>query len=1186
MFAECKIEDLFEKDIKRDINGVIKVDQHDDANVYTELEEYVVTQESLKHFDKFFERFYNATQTPTDKIGVWVSGFFGSGKSHYIKILSYLLENRTVYDRSALDFFENKIQDPQMFDTIEKSVQYGTKDVILFNIDSRANTASLDKEQIVNILMRAFNEQRGFFGDVFWISELEEDMQDKELFDAFKEEFRRKNGSAWEEKRDQYAFEQDDIIEALTNCGYQSRESSERMLENDGQNYHLDVEKFAMKIEKYCRSKGEDHQVIFLMDEVGQYIGEDSELILNLQTVVEELGTKLRGKAWVIITSQADIDAVTKEKVKGHDFSRIQARFDTRLSLSSANVDEVIKKRVLLKKEEHKEMLSSFYTEKKTVLKNLISFSRGSAEMKNFKGEEDFVGVYPFVPYQFNLLQKVFDKIRETGFTGMHLAKGERSMLSAFKEAAEKYGACDVDMLVPFHSFYETVESFLDPIITRTIKQAEGNDHLEDCDCDILKTLFMIRHVKEIQPTLDNLVVLSITSVDEDKLKLRKTVAESLGRLEEQTLIDKTGDTFHFLTNEGQEINREIKNIDIENHLILDAIYDVIYNSNDICPTKIGDYKFNRFVDGKSRKVTNADLTIKFLTPSSDEILRGSGQQSLSRDNLSNIDSTDTLLFIFPDHIKFVEQISRYLKIEKYLKQNSSNRNNPEIQGILTAKKQEADRLKERSVSAICEGVRDARIFIDSKEVTSIVKKNPKERVKEGFEILEKNVYNKSSYVTRGYESTTDILKVLRSDDLERFGIETSAINKLALDEVLNYITIRDEKNTTVVLKGLKEHFMKKPYGWKDMTISGLVATLFVAEDVKLRYQKTYCMSDAEVITSYLTLKENADKLVIEIRKKTGAEIISYVKSVLRDVFDKTDIPDKENELYDFSHTIINDELMAIEQISGKYADEVRYPGKESIGNYIVFLKGILNVTDPSSFLSKISEEKDELITQRHMIEPVASFFGSVQVEIFRRLSKKIENFKRNAMFLGEDAQSDVGEIEEILGLDEPYSRIKLLPQLEGRIELSLQHSLSDLKQDVQAKLRSVKEELKRELAAGDSFTDEFKQSIIDIFNDVEKNTAGSDDCAFVKLQSTRIDELNGSACERIEQEKQMIREIGDGNGNGNGNGNGKAVKVIRAGSLFKTKKNLETEEDLVEYLENLKPAIHEILKEHMIRVM
>ena len=232
--------------------------------------------------------------------------------------------------------------------------------------------------------MRAVNEQRNFFGDVFWIAELEEDLEDKGLYDAFKEEFESINGSTWEEKRDMYAFEHDDIIEALTNCGYQSRESSERMLKNDGQNYHLDVEKFAKKIEKYCQSRGEDHQVIFLVDEVGQYIGEDSELMLNLQTVVEELGTKLRGKAWVIITSQADIDAVTKEKVKGYDFSKIQARFDTRLSLSSANVDEVIKKRVLLKKEEHTQMLCSFYAEKKTVLRKLISFSRGSA---------DFVGV-------------------------------------------------------------------------------------------------------------------------------------------------------------------------------------------------------------------------------------------------------------------------------------------------------------------------------------------------------------------------------------------------------------------------------------------------------------------------------------------------------------------------------------------------------------------------------------------------------------------------------------------------------------------------------------------------------------------------------------------------------------------------------------------------------------------------
>lgn len=185
MSINVKIEDLFKKDIKRQIDGVIKVDKYDDESVYTELDEYVVTQESLKHFDRFFDRYYNATHTPTDQIGVWVSGFFGSGKSHFIKILSYLLENKTVYDKTALDFFRQKIHDPVMFGTIEKSVNYGTKDVILFNIDSKAGDS---KERIVNILLRAFNESRGFFGDVFWIAELEEHLQDNGLYDAFKAE--------------------------------------------------------------------------------------------------------------------------------------------------------------------------------------------------------------------------------------------------------------------------------------------------------------------------------------------------------------------------------------------------------------------------------------------------------------------------------------------------------------------------------------------------------------------------------------------------------------------------------------------------------------------------------------------------------------------------------------------------------------------------------------------------------------------------------------------------------------------------------------------------------------------------------------------------------------------------------------------------------------------------------------
>ena len=101
-------------------------------------------------------------------------------------------------------------------------------------------------------------------------------------------------------------------------------------------------------------AKGEGHRLIFLVDEVGQFIGTDSHLMLNLQTIVEELGTICKGRAWVVVTSQEDIDAVLGEmkQSKANDFSKIQGRFKTRLSLSSANVDEVIQSRLLAKRED------------------------------------------------------------------------------------------------------------------------------------------------------------------------------------------------------------------------------------------------------------------------------------------------------------------------------------------------------------------------------------------------------------------------------------------------------------------------------------------------------------------------------------------------------------------------------------------------------------------------------------------------------------------------------------------------------------------------------------------------------------------------------------------------------------------------------------------------------------------
>ena len=134
-----KIKELFTKKIDRDLQGVIIVGQGEETNVVQELEEYVVTRELQKHFADFFAAYKKGISGTTAKTGVWISGFFGSGKSHFLKILSYLLANKKVGEKAAIDYFidDHKIEDEMVLADMKLAVSTPT-DVVLFNIDSKS----------------------------------------------------------------------------------------------------------------------------------------------------------------------------------------------------------------------------------------------------------------------------------------------------------------------------------------------------------------------------------------------------------------------------------------------------------------------------------------------------------------------------------------------------------------------------------------------------------------------------------------------------------------------------------------------------------------------------------------------------------------------------------------------------------------------------------------------------------------------------------------------------------------------------------------------------------------------------------------------------------------------------------------------------------------------------------------
>ena len=285
-----QIKDMFRKKIDREIQGVIIVGQGEETNVAQELEEYVVTRELQRHFADFFAAYKKGIQGTTPKMGVWISGFFGSGKSHFLKILSYLLQNKQVGDKHAIDYFieDQKITNQMVLADMQLAANTPS-DVILFNIDSKSDSNGKEnKDAIVNVFLKVFNEMQGFCGSMPHLADLERRLSEEGRFEEFKEKFEEEYGDPWESSRQDFDFIQDSVVDVLSDMDFMSESAARNWCEKATEGYQISIEDFAKRVKSYIDKKGNNHHVVFLVDEIGQYIGDDSKLkITNLITSMD-----------------------------------------------------------------------------------------------------------------------------------------------------------------------------------------------------------------------------------------------------------------------------------------------------------------------------------------------------------------------------------------------------------------------------------------------------------------------------------------------------------------------------------------------------------------------------------------------------------------------------------------------------------------------------------------------------------------------------------------------------------------------------------------------------------------------------------------------------------------------------------------------------------------------------------
>lgn len=1039
-----QIKEMFAKPIDRDLQGVIIVGQDEIANVKQELEEYVVTRELQKHFADFFAAYKTGIIGNTSKTGVWISGFFGSGKSHFLKILSYLLENKEIAGKKAIDYFVGQQADgisPKISDPIvlaDMQLAAGTPtDVVLFNIDSKSDSGSKqNKDAIVNVFLKVFNEMQGYCGAMPFLADLERRLNEEGKYEEFKQKFEENYGDAWIDSRQDFDFIQDEIVDTLVDMDFMSEAAARNWCEKAAEPYKISIEDFAKRVKSYIDRKGNNHHVAFLVDEVGQYIGEDSNLMLNLQTVREELGKECNGRAWVIVTSQQDIDSITK--VKGNDFSKIQGRFDTRISLSSANVDEVIKKRILDKNDTAAQMLRLLYEQKATTIKNKIKFNDG-VEKKLYEDKDDFALVYPFVPYQFNLLASVLTSIRTHGASGKHLSEGERSMLAMFKESAMNYKEHEEGTLIPFHAFYDALENFLDHSHRGVIIKAYDSNFINPDHktkdvfaINVLKTLFMIKYVNDVEANIDNITSLMISDIEDDRIELKAKVEAALKVLQLQMLVQKNGEIYVFLTDEEQEINREIENQNVEMAEVINKTSEMIFE--DIFKDKRYRYPvfngryafgFNSVVDDRPYKANqNYDIGVHILTPAADI---GTDETTL---RMASGQGKEVLV-VLPDDRSFMDEIQRYLKIEKFLRLNTSSAL-PQYEMIKEGKRLE---MRERNANArlyLSESLKDAKIYVNG-DKAQINAKEVSNSINEALGRLVSTVYHKLSYIDAAY-SENDIRGMFTTSKQNSLNLEGGIEpNVHALDDVLGYIADNTHMHMKTSMKSIKDRFMKAPYGFVEDDVHWLVAKLFHRGDLAL-YVNGSSVSmhnkTTDELIAYITKKTFADKLMIEQKVRVSDKEKKITKDIMKELFGTAGSSDDEDMMMNIFIEYANKLISTLGKLQVRY-ENTKYPGKHIVEQGRKLLINLVQIQTLTEFFQTVAKKQDDLLDFAEDYEPIKAFFDSEQKTIFDKAVLYLSKYDDSKIYIvDEEIENIVSQISAIIKKQLPYSDIPKLPEL------------------------------------------------------------------------------------------------------------------------------------------------------------
>jgi hypothetical protein len=1159
------LREIYDRKIDRNINPAVVVSDKKKETIKAEIDEYVFTDELI---EKLFIMVDTVLNKRSGKSGIWVNGYYGSGKSHFIKYVHYLLDTDTselafaayIKAVAGYDAMRSKANENITLSNLkllQKRVASSHCDNIMFNVEDETDDGS--EERLTRIFLNMFNKFRGYNSDDIPLAILLEKQLDKKgVFEQFKVKVEEVTGFNWEtDAADAAAFQLNDILEIAKEFHPAIDKVSLHAKLSNPDSFKVGINATLIpELKEFLKEKDKEYRLLFLVDEVSQYVGSNKEILLNFQNIIERVSDDCNNQVWIACTAQQTLDEVSVGTDGVADvqdeFGKILGRFDTRISLQSNDASYITQRRVLDKNSTGIAALSKMYAQHKDYIENQFKINHDL--YKGYKNEDEFIIGYPFVPYQFKLIAHVFEAFQQLGFVIKQVKDNERSILGITHFTAKEHADDEMGDFMPFDAFYN--KQFNTNLTNRGAKAIHNALELPYVKNNlfaerVVKVLFMISNLLENQrqtfpSTIENIAVLLMDTLDQNKMQLQKEIGTVLNKLVEESIIREEKGSYFFFNEDEMDVQNLIKNqtIILEDRLTtFDSFFRPLVKLSAKVSYGQNDFKIGYAIEGKEF-FRNGDFDLTVLLTDNIAI----EQKAL------DLNKKDLVICVnewFNTDEALRKEFEWYCRTNKYFLNNSgggtgdrsrTNENfkirnsqlKEKIEGILKHKFQETRFISQNNI-------------LESDQINGTT---AADRVNNLLELHLSGIY-KYHKLSQEYARNQQELKRSAAD----LQIPMPTLTP-AEQSVNDFISAN---NNQITVYDLINEYAKEPFGWRFEAVLDVLISLVKKKKREFVYKGQQRFPIVDFINKAVSTSERMSCEVV-----TGEEIdqviLDGVVTAYKAIFNET-LPAATDK-----NILFEDLVSALQKKLSKHQElETAYYGKYPFGN--CFKKAVkqlnewVQTRDLKKLFTYFTDAQDtskELFDLTKGMEDFAARSLNDVIDIQGFMRDNNDNFKT----LPADALEKVKSINSFLALEDPRREFRHVKKAYDEVKKALNDHLVELKKVVKALYEDAFKELEVEATK--------RKVSKDKYADKEYTLNGINNLS--SLESLRNKQLSVGHFKDAELEKIIAATV---------TATGQVVSEPQAYYVTRGATTISTKEELDAYLEKVRKEMTKLIIEN-----